>query len=286
MSADSNSRDEVAGLSYSELTDIDQLFRNASSYPQIFISSVLLTAVVADSNVPPNHESDIFRFRSWNGQEFCIVADRVAHTENATTTPLNDNHTDLHELVPSPSEAIALTPRGDTIVSHPTPATTTPAPRHSRPIISLSSSRSATQYLSGVGVDKVRAWQPTHSELWWKGAHASSHNGAANKCGEFGFDGSGLTFLDVVVALYAVHQCDPAYSLLAHNCWWYARCVLLVLWRRNRSITEDQDDVAFFHEAKAPAVLIPGSLSESMIRADVDAALAIFDDLVSSKSIM
>lgn len=106
MSADDSPVD-VLCLSYSQLTDMEWLFTIVYSNPQGFNDFILLAGVVADSNAPPYHESDIFRFHRRDGQEFYVVVDRVAR-DNHSTPPLPDNGHNEPELVPSRSEAIAL----------------------------------------------------------------------------------------------------------------------------------------------------------------------------------
>ena len=283
----------IPGLDPSVAIPLDLLLTLIQNHPEDYIDFTLRCVALCDTRIPPYHEANVFEFVGGTHRHY-IVSDRVAQPVDPTTTmtaphpPPAPPTTTAPPPAPPATMAPALTaPASTAPVTTAPPTTTAPVPATPRArsfALIMSESSTPHPYLHGNGVDHIRAWQPAPNSPWWKGAKASSKNGAETMLCELMFDQglAPLTLIDVVLALSAVRSIDPSYQFDYHNCWWFSRSALLLLMRLSRPHAEAAavEDL-FASVAPFPAIVIPGGLNNSIIIRDAALAHVRFTQLVS-----
>jgi len=264
---------EIQGLPVSVAIPLENFLTLVLAHPDDYIDYRLVCAALCDTTVAPFHEVNVFTLRRQNPtpRTYYVVSDRVTRPR-----PPNPN-------VVTPATATSAPEAPAATSAHEPP---TPAPPAARPrsfVIASSQSSSPNRFLSGAGMDHIREWRPpSGSTEWWRGAAASSHNGAQRRIFEATFNlpaMTRLTLVDVVIALYAVRSVDPDYQFDNHNCWWFARTSLLLLMHRAQPSSTTVEST-FFTAAPLP-LPIPYGLNHDVIAQDAATAQETFARLVS-----
>lgn len=273
----------IPGLSTSHGTPLDTFTSWLEAHPEEYSHFILEAATLCSTGSIPPHELVVFKL--YQTQEdgtrryYFIVADRVTFPESSAkgaprTPDVDEPINNITESVPmnsTPNTSPNGRPHRNTHLSR------TP---------SISDSWDSLQKPSGTADDCVRQWAPhprDYNQNWWKGAYGSSCNPTAERRAIFDFDATRnhmtepLSLIDVVLALRSVSEVAPIYSFRMHNCWWLARCSLLLLFLRQRQISlpptlRAVTENDYFVRAPTTNIPYPDSLNEQVIRADTATA--------------
>lgn len=261
---------------------VDVVLAHPASYAHYIVES----AALCDTAGVVKHELVVYRLYTLaaNGGRtyYYVVADRV--TKPAAEPPYPN------------STAQAVT---DHVVSEPTSSLPDPSTMP-RPT-SRSSQSGSTIPLKPAGDadDRIRMWVPSlfqPDSHWWKGAFGSSSSSAHDLVRIFTYDSAEanksrqLTLVDVVLALHSVSETAPVYSFRKHNCWWFARCHLLLLCLQQHNVSSPilspaEINKAFFANTQRVPIPFPDSLSDNVIRSDTITAEMTFITLVRISTI-
>lgn len=273
MGSSSPEEDRLSSaLHFQQPTSVLTLFETLRAHPEDYGHILLENIALCATDSEPRHDLLVIKLyhllEDGTRRHYFVASDRVPFPQRLEeTSPDSDGEQPVDDAVPN--------------------TTNSPRSRGSNPSKSMNGSKPG-----GQADDCARQWRPDPSNSrWWKGARCSSSRPATRLRHLFDFDPvrsgmtSPLTFIDVVLALESVSQTEPVYSLRKHNCWWFARCVLLLLVLRQQEVSSSptprpRTEQSYFSRVETTRIPYPDSLTKSVMRADTASAEIIFHTLV------
>lgn len=283
MASSSSEVDRLSSaLHFQQPTSVLTLFETLRAHPEDYAHILLENIALCATDSGPRHDLlviELYRLlEDGTRRYYFVAADRVP--------------------VPQHLEETSADSDSEQPVDNAGPNATDDPPNSSRSRGSNPSKSTNGSKIGGQADDCARQWRSDpDNPRWWRGACCSSSRPATSLRHLFDFDParSGmtrpLTFIDVVLALESVSQTAPIYSLRKHNCWWYARCVLLVLVLRQQEVLSSptprpQTEQVFFRKVETTTIPYPDSLTKRVMTVDTASAEIIFRKLVRPVSFL